>query len=53
MAQRSQGEAAKNAQPGDLLLAVHEFSSRSPDEIGLQKGSKVELIEKDEEFGDG
>ncbi|RPA97554.1 hypothetical protein L873DRAFT_1635716, partial [Choiromyces venosus 120613-1] len=36
-----------------LLRVIHDFSARSPDELTLRKGEHVELLEKDDEFGDG
>lgn len=30
-----------------------EFQARSSDELSLAKGDRVELIERDDEFGDG
>ncbi|KIW08804.1 uncharacterized protein PV09_00738 [Verruconis gallopava] len=47
--------AAQLAQvtPGDILLVVHDFNARSPDELSLKRGDKIELIEKDDDFGDG
>ncbi|KAL1612904.1 hypothetical protein SLS60_001134 [Paraconiothyrium brasiliense] len=50
MAARSHTE---NVRPGDLLLVVHEFQARSPDELSLARGDRVELIERDDDFGDG
>ncbi|OAG00873.1 uncharacterized protein CC84DRAFT_268915 [Paraphaeosphaeria sporulosa] len=50
MSARSQTE---NVRPGDLLLVVHEFQARSPDELSLARGDRVELIERDDDFGDG
>lgn len=44
---------ASNAQPGAILLVVHDFLARSPDELTLAKGDRIELIERDDEFGDG
>jgi len=38
---------------GDLLLVVHDFQARSSDELSLAKGDRVELLERDDEFGDG
>ncbi|PSR87321.1 hypothetical protein BD289DRAFT_367288 [Coniella lustricola] len=38
---------------GDLLLVIHDFTARSSDELTLAKGDRVELIERDDEFGDG
>ncbi|KAL3492648.1 hypothetical protein BJX62DRAFT_202538 [Aspergillus germanicus] len=39
--------------PGDLLLVVHDFSARGDDELTLQRGEKIELVELDDGFGDG
>ena len=36
------------AQPGSLLVVVHDFKARSADELSLAKGDRIELIEKDE-----
>ncbi|KAF2638375.1 hypothetical protein P280DRAFT_471485 [Massarina eburnea CBS 473.64] len=41
------------ATPGDILVVVHEFQARSPDELTLARGERIELIESDQEFGDG
>ncbi|KAB2575599.1 hypothetical protein BFW01_g7074 [Lasiodiplodia theobromae] len=41
------------AQPGDTLLVIHEFNARSPDELSLKRGDRIELIERDDDFGDG
>lgn len=38
---------------GDILLVIHDFVARSSDELSLAKGDRVELIERDDEFGDG
>lgn len=32
---------------------VDDFQARSSDELSLAKGDRVELIERDDEFGDG
>ena len=34
-------------------LPLDDFDARSPDELSLKKGDRLELIEKDDEFGDG
>ncbi|PWY91134.1 polarized growth protein Boi2 [Aspergillus heteromorphus CBS 117.55] len=39
--------------PGDLLLVVHDFDARGPDELTLRRGDKIELVELDDGFGDG
>ncbi|KLU86732.1 hypothetical protein MAPG_05744 [Magnaporthiopsis poae ATCC 64411] len=46
---------AASARPnvGDILLVIHDFKARSSDELSLTKGDRVELIERDDEFGDG
>ncbi|KAF2006504.1 hypothetical protein P154DRAFT_422241 [Amniculicola lignicola CBS 123094] len=44
---------AEGARPGDLLIVVHEFQARSPDELTLARGDRIELIERDDDFGDG
>ncbi|XPS79886.1 hypothetical protein M3J09_011855 [Ascochyta lentis] len=43
----------EHCRPGDLLLVVHEFLARSPDELSLRRGDRIELIERDDDFGDG
>lgn len=30
-----------------------DFEARSPDELSLSKGDRIELIERDDDFGDG
>ena len=40
-------------QPGALLVVIHDFVARSDDELSLAKGDRIELIEKDDDFGDG
>ncbi|RAQ99172.1 polarized growth protein boi2 [Stemphylium lycopersici] len=50
MAQRSHTEGCR---PGDALVVVHEFIARSPDELSLRRGDRIELIERDDDFGDG
>ncbi|KAK9473074.1 uncharacterized protein V1510DRAFT_377399 [Dipodascopsis tothii] len=36
-----------------FLVAVHDFKSRSSDELELRKGDFIEVIETDEKFSDG
>jgi hypothetical protein len=43
----------EDLQPGAILVVIHDFVSRSDDELSLAKGDRVELIEKDDDFGDG
>ncbi|KAJ4417234.1 hypothetical protein N0V82_006267 [Gnomoniopsis sp. IMI 355080] len=47
--------AASTARPevGDILLVIHDFTARSSDELSLAKGDRVQLLERDDEFGDG
>ena len=42
-----------DAPPGSILLVVHDFIARSADELSLAKGDRIELIERDDDFGDG
>jgi hypothetical protein len=35
------------------LFNLDDFSARSSDELTLSKGDRVELIERDDDFGDG
>lgn len=37
----------------EYLVAVHEFKGRSDDEISLQKGDQILVLENDKGFGDG
>ncbi|KAL1903249.1 hypothetical protein Sste5346_000534 [Sporothrix stenoceras] len=52
--------AAQNPRPdvGDILVVIQltdadDFQARSSDELTLAKGDRVELLERDDEFGDG
>lgn len=36
-----------------MTVVVDDFSARSSDELSLTKGDRVELIERDDDFGDG
>lgn len=40
-------------EPGQILIVIHDFAARSSDELSLSKGDRVELIERDDDFGDG
>ncbi|TGO55603.1 hypothetical protein BOTNAR_0241g00160 [Botryotinia narcissicola] len=44
---------AMRPEPGSTLIVIYDFSARSSDELSLSKGDRVELIERDDEFGDG
>jgi hypothetical protein len=35
------------------MPALDDFEARSPDELSLRKGERVELVERDDDFGDG
>lgn len=35
------------------IFGPDDFEARSPDELSLRKGDRVELIERDDDFGDG
>lgn len=37
----------------DLTRFADDFEARSSDELSLAKGDRVELLERDDEFGDG
>lgn len=37
----------------ELTDAADDFIARSPDELTLAKGDRIELIERDDDFGDG
>ncbi|EFW99072.1 polarized growth protein [Grosmannia clavigera kw1407] len=47
--------AAHQSRPdvGDILIVIHDFQARSSDELTLAKGDRVELLDRDDEFGDG
>ncbi|KAL2759092.1 hypothetical protein ACRALDRAFT_1069214 [Sodiomyces alcalophilus JCM 7366] len=55
MAAKPPNEIRSPARPevGDTLIVVHDFQARSSDELSLAKGDRIELIERDDEFGDG
>ncbi|KAL9610765.1 MAG: hypothetical protein Q9167_004548 [Letrouitia subvulpina] len=53
MAFRQPEGSPKRASPGQILTVIHDFEARSPDELSLVKGEKIELIERDDDFGDG
>lgn len=35
------------------IYFTDDFEARSPDELTLIKGERIELIERDDDFGDG
>ncbi|KAI7666220.1 hypothetical protein KC318_g6656 [Hortaea werneckii] len=45
--------AKDESPPGSILLVIHDFVARSADELSLAKGDRIELIERDDDFGDG
>ncbi|KFY30785.1 hypothetical protein V494_08052, partial [Pseudogymnoascus sp. VKM F-4513 (FW-928)] len=38
---------------GQILLVIHDFVARGSDELTLTRGDRVELVERDDDFGDG
>ncbi|KHN96353.1 Pleckstrin-domain containing protein [Metarhizium album ARSEF 1941] len=52
-ATRGPSEPPPRPDVGDTLVVIHDFTARSSDELSLSKGDRVELIERDDEFGDG
>ncbi|OBT39941.1 hypothetical protein VE00_09436 [Pseudogymnoascus sp. WSF 3629] len=38
---------------GMILLVIHDFIARGSDELTLTRGDRVELVERDDDFGDG
>lgn len=36
-----------------LTDVIDDFTARSSDELSLMKGDRVELVERDDDFGDG
>ncbi|KAH0558441.1 hypothetical protein GP486_004903 [Trichoglossum hirsutum] len=53
MHQQDQTKSYEAAVPGSILVVVHDFEARSPDELSLSKNDRIELLERDDEFGDG
>lgn len=37
----------------DWAQTTDDFTARSPDELTLARGDRIELIERDDDFGDG
>jgi hypothetical protein len=35
------------------VYAVHHFQPENEDELGLSVGDRIEVLERDEDFGDG
>ncbi|KAI9734250.1 MAG: polar growth protein [Cirrosporium novae-zelandiae] len=52
MAFRYQSLTLRRPSLGDVLIVMHDFEARSPDEISFTKGDRIELIERDDDFGD-
>ncbi|KAI9771126.1 MAG: polar growth protein [Geoglossum simile] len=53
MYQNDRNRSGQAAVPGSILVVVHDFKARSPDELSLSKNDRIELLERDDEFGDG
>ncbi|ETN37889.1 uncharacterized protein HMPREF1541_07512 [Cyphellophora europaea CBS 101466] len=51
--QPQQQRSPDSLQPGNILVVVHDFDARGPDELTLRKAERVELVELDDGFGDG
>lgn len=37
----------------DYVYALHEFTPENPDEVPLKVGDKIEVLERDDLYGDG
>lgn len=37
----------------DVVYALHDFGAENEDELSFKSGDKIEVVEKDDEFGDG
>ena len=37
----------------NVFFALDDFDARSNDELSLRKGDELELLERDDDFGDG
>ena len=49
-----QAHSFVHARQTDIISSdVDDFEARSPDELSLAKGDRIELIERDDDFGDG
>ncbi|KAK2757001.1 polar growth protein [Arachnomyces sp. PD_36] len=46
-------ELPRGVVPGDFLIVIHDFDARTEDELSLRRGDRIQLIELDDEFGDG
>ena len=44
---------SRTSEADRLTYSIDDFEARSPDELTLIKGEKIELIERDDDFGDG
>ena len=51
--QRSSTDVDLTLSTNYFILCSDDFHARSSDELSLTKGDRVELIERDDEFGDG
>ncbi|RMZ84133.1 hypothetical protein DV738_g682, partial [Chaetothyriales sp. CBS 135597] len=47
------GRRVEALHPGDVLIVIHDFDARSPDELTLRKAERLQLLELDDGFGDG
>jgi len=37
----------------EYIYALHDFLPENDDEVGFRAGERIEVIEKDDQFGDG
>ena len=37
----------------DYVYALHDFAPENPDEVSFKVGDRIEVVEKDELYGDG
>lgn len=37
----------------EYVYALHDFTPENPDEVSFKAGDKIEVIERDELYGDG
>ncbi|KAL7903802.1 hypothetical protein GGI35DRAFT_485044 [Trichoderma velutinum] len=53
MVSRVANDGPSRPDVGDTLMVIHDYVTRSSDELGLKKGDRVELLERDDQFRDG
>jgi hypothetical protein len=45
--------AHSGAKMAEYVYALHDFQPENEDEVPFQTGERIEVVEKDDEFGDG